>query len=76
MENLYFWILKGSTQDLIGNYNLLNMNEELSLDQFFKNFVRFINRNKKFLFVFVFINLLIVSSYYILPFLRTVGILD
>jgi len=42
------------------------MNEELSLDKFFKNFVRFINRNKKFLFVFVFINLLIVSSYYVI----------
>ena len=40
------------------------MNEELSLDQFFKNFVRFINRNKKFVFVFVVVNLLIVSSYY------------
>ena len=63
-KNLYFWILKGSTQGLIGNYNLLNMNEELSLDQFFKNFVRFINRNKSFLIVFIFINLIIVSSYY------------
>ena len=40
------------------------MNEELSLDQFFKNFVRFINRNKSFLIVFIFINLIIVSSYY------------
>ena len=40
------------------------MNEEFNLENFFHNVVKFINRNKKFLFIFIIINLILTCSYY------------